>query len=331
MKLSPLGWSEDFTRARIASETRGHYQLWTADGEYTARLPGAWRDERPVAGDWVLWDPDTGLVEALLPRRTRISRKKAGRVWEEQVLAANVDVVFIVTALDHDFNLRRLERYLVAVEGGGAAAVIVLNKADLPDDLLVYMRQVDRLAPSVPVLLMSALDRGSVAQLHRSVEPGQTAVLVGSSGVGKSTIVNSLLGGELQLTRAVREHDSRGRHATTSRQMFLLDAGWLLIDTPGLRELEPWAGPEAAAAVFEDIQTLAVQCRFRDCRHQGEPGCAVQAAVHTGEMDAVRLASFHKLERELARLERMSDVHAAREHKRKWKQIHKAMRRMPKR
>ncbi len=336
MELSLFGWSDHFAQAfsrcepalspaRVASETRGHYELWMVGGIRTARLPGAWKGPTPVTGDWVGFDADH-VIRCLLPRRSKVSRKKAGRVFEEQALAANVDVLFLVTGLDRDFNVRRLERYLMMTNESGVSPVVILNKADLASDPIEAMRCVDAIAPGAPAVLMSALSESDVAQLHRYVEPGETAVLLGSSGAGKSTIVNRLLQAEVQRAQPVREWDSRGRHTTTGRQMFLLAQGWLLIDTPGLRELEPWAGEEAASAVFSDIAELARQCRFRDCLHRGEPGCAVARAIEEGVLDMARLGNFQKLRAGAERLERMQDIHAAHAEKRKWKQIHKAMR-----
>ncbi|MDX1983417.1 MAG: ribosome small subunit-dependent GTPase A [Bryobacteraceae bacterium] len=331
MSLSAWGWNDDFARlghtspARVTSEARGFCRIQTESGDRTAATRC---DPPPVTGDWVVWD-NTGIT-GVLERRTKISRRKAGRETAEQVLAANVDVLFIVTALDGDFNLRRLERYLIVARQGGVEPLIVLNKADLCPDPLAGLRQVDELVRGlVPVVLTSALDDASTAQLHRYMEPGQTAALVGSSGVGKSTLVNRLLGQQAQPTAAVRESDSRGRHTTSARQLFLLDAGWLLMDTPGLREVEPWGPPEAVDGVFEDIAGFATLCRFRDCRHQDEPDCGVRAAAGQGELPPGRLDSYLKLRGELERLERMRDLSATLEEKRKWKAIHRAMRRMP--
>lgn len=336
MELSLLGWNEHFAEAfsgcepalspaRVASETRGHYELWTEEGSRTARLPGSWKGPTPVTGDWVGFNSDH-IIRCLLPRRNKVSRKKAGRAFEEQALAANVDVVFLVAGLDHDFNARRLERYLMTAWESGASPVVVLNKADLAGDPMEAMRCVKAAAPEVPAVLLTALSEPDVARLHRYVKPGETAVLLGSSGAGKSTILNRLLRAEAQRTQAVRERDSRGRHTTVGRQMFLLPQGWLLIDTPGLRELEPWVGAGAAPGVFGDIVELARQCRFRDCLHRGEPGCAVARAIEEGLLDEARLWSFQKLPDGAERLERMQDLQAAREERRKWKQIHKAMR-----
>ncbi|MBL8212544.1 MAG: ribosome small subunit-dependent GTPase A [Bryobacterales bacterium] len=332
--MESYGWSPFFSEslraypgcrsARVASETRGLYQLWTATGPTTLTLKGAWPQDHPVTGDWVAISDNR--IEALLPRRTKVSRKKAGRAVEEQVLAANIDIILLVTGLDHDYNLRRIERYLLLAAESRADPVIVLNKADLCDDPVSRLQEIDRLAPNVPAVLLSAIDPGSVAQLHRYIDPGQTAVLLGSSGVGKSTIVNALLHRQAQPTQPVREGDDRGRHTTTGRQLFLLPQGWLLLDTPGLRELEPWATPESTDAVFADIAEAAANCHYRDCRHNAEPGCAVRDTINPA-----RLASYHKLQRELQAQRRKHHLPAALEEKRKWKAIHKAMRHNPKR
>ncbi|MBI4909854.1 MAG: ribosome small subunit-dependent GTPase A [Acidobacteria bacterium] len=334
MDLKTLGWNDFFSSSfaadaglapgRVASENRGHFSVWTATGESEAILPGNGMDY-PVTGDWVALD-QSRVIRALLPRRTKVSRKRAGRTWQEQVLAANVDVLFLVAGLDGDYNPRRLERYLMVAQQSGARPVVVLNKSDLCDDPLARLRTLDTLAPGVAVVLTCALDGQAASQLHRFVEPGETAVLLGSSGVGKSTLVNSLLNDQRQTVHAVRESDGRGMHTTSGRQLFRLPQGWLLIDTPGLREIEPWASAETAEAVFVDVQEVALQCRFRDCRHAGEPGCAVAAALDQGALDQARFESFRKLRREMDRLERMSDPNAARKYKSWLKKIHKARR-----
>jgi ribosome biogenesis GTPase len=290
--------------ARVACANRGIYILWTQSGlERQATLSGALLDapaiERPATGDWVQLETSTGRIREVLPRKTCIVRKKAGRAVEEQVIAANVDVIFIVMALDGDFNIRRLERYLVLSEESGASPVIVLNKSDLCEDLVPRLNEIDRVTQA-PVVVMSAIDAGSVSQLGRHIEAGQSGALLGSSGVGKSTIINALLGdGARQDVTPVRESDSRGRHTTTHREMFRLDQGWILIDMPGMRELAPWASVEAVSSTFGDIEALAGGCRFRDCRHIDEPGCKV-----VGVVDADRLASFHKLTLEMSAQQR---------------------------
>ncbi|MBK5294901.1 MAG: ribosome small subunit-dependent GTPase A [Acidobacteriia bacterium] len=312
MELYSYGWDAQWARAlastgagliagRVVMATHGLCRLWTVDGLREATLSGALiqspASERPVTGDWVALEAATGRVRAVLPRRKTLSRKKAGREYEEQLIAANVDVLLVVMGLDGDFHPRRLERYLLLGEESRAEVVVVLNKSDVCADALEKVRKVDRLTCAA-VVLMSAMEAESVRQLHRYVEAGQTAALVGSSGVGKSTIVNALLGAGCQETSAVRAGDSRGRHTTTARELFLLEEGWLLLDMPGMRELEVWTGPEAVRASFGDIDELSKECRFRDCRHAGEPGCAVAQAVQDGVVETGRLANFHKLHRE---------------------------------
>jgi len=243
-------------------------------------------------------EPATGRIREVLPRKTCIIRKKAGRAVEEQVIAANVDVMFIVMAFDGDFNVRRLERYLVMAEESGASPVVILNKSDLCEDLVPRLNEVDRVTQA-PVVVMSAIDQGSVSQLSRYIEQDQTGALLGSSGVGKSTIINALLGGDQQAVNAVRESDGRGLHTTTRREMFRLSQGWILIDMPGMRELEPWSSTDSVSSAFADIEALAAGCQFRDCRHEREPGCKVVGAI-----DPDRLASYHKLFLEISTQER---------------------------
>jgi ribosome biogenesis GTPase len=256
--------------------------------------------ERPAVGDWVLVEEGKRIV-ALLPRHTAIKRAAAGEHYHQQVIAANVDVVFIVCGLDADFNPRRIERYLMLVGGGGATPVVVLTKADqteYADDALEVLA--DLAAQRIPLCTVNAKDAASVAQLHDWLGPGRTAVLVGSSGAGKSTLTNTLLGSERMKTGAVRQTDSRGRHTTTHRALIPLPSGACLIDTPGMRELKPTGEEDLAEGGFADIEELATQCRFRDCSHQGDPGCAVQAAIDADALDPARLANYLKLQEEVA-------------------------------
>ena len=298
----------------------------------------------PAVGDWVTLaddgpgnEADPAVITAVLLRRSAFvrsaadaSRRSAGRLIDEQVLAANVDVAFLVAGLDHDFNLRRLERYLAVAWSSGVRPVIVLNKVDVAIDLDQRLLEVESIAPAVPIVVLSALTGDHVADLSAFLASGQTAVVLGSSGVGKSTLVNALLGQQRQATGAVRADDSRGRHTTTHRELFELPGGAFLIDTPGIRSLEIAGADEGVETAFDDIAEIAVLCRFSDCRHQGEPGCAVEAAIADGRLSRDRLASHDKLERELAHAERKVDARAEAEHKRRWKTIHKQVSRQMK-
>lgn len=321
--------------ARVAIAQRDLYYLYTEDGAAHAepsgrlyyRTPG--HSSFPVTGDWVaarIVGPGQALVEAVLPRRTCLSRRAAGSRDEEQPLAANVDVVFLVCGLDGDFNLRRLERYLALVATSGASPVVVLNKADLCADLAGRIVETAAIARSAPVVAASTLDPHGLDALRRFLTPGATVALLGSSGAGKSTIANRLLDEERFRTGEVRMRDSRGRHTTARRELTPLPRTGALIDTPGMRELQLWAGPESIDAVFDDITGIAENCRFRDCTHSGEPGCAVAAALDRGQVDTDRWASFQKLRAEAEWHETMADPLAALERKRKWKAIHKQAR-----
>jgi ribosome biogenesis GTPase len=313
-------------------------------GDRSAVVSGRFRWEAigpvdyPAVGDWVALEPGaaasdaTAVIAAVLPRRSAIrrsagdsTRRGGGRTADDQVIAANVDVAFIVAGLDADFNLRRLERYLAVAWASGVTPVMVLNKSDVADDLVGRRVAVEAIAPGVDVLTMSALEGQGLDQLASHLRPGRTAVVVGSSGVGKSTILNALLGEVRQATRAVREDDARGRHTTTHRELFALPEGALLIDTPGIRSLEVAGADEGVSAAFDDVESLAAACRFGDCRHVSEPGCAVLAALGDGRLDPARLAAWRKLERELQHQARREDPALAAENRRRWKEIHRAV------
>ena len=302
----PMAAHPDAVPARVVEQHRTGYGVATEPGEIrrVEALPEWQRPrfpshERPAVGDWVL--EAEGKIVALLPRRTAIKRGAAGEHYHQQVIAANVDTVFVVCGLDADFNPRRIERYLLLAGSGGAQPVVVLTKADTTefgDQALEVLE--DLAAQQVPLLKVNALDADSVAQLHPWLQPGHTAVLVGSSGVGKSTLTNTLLGSERMRTGAVRASDSRGRHTTTHRALLPLPSGACLIDTPGMRELKPTGEEVMDIAGFADVEALTTQCRFRDCAHQAEPGCAVVAALEDGTLDAERLRNFLKLRGEVA-------------------------------
>jgi ribosome biogenesis GTPase / thiamine phosphate phosphatase len=321
-------------RARVCFAAQERYRILIEDQEHEAVPAGSlrWNDELPAVGDWVSLrkEPAPGelaLIESISARRNVISRKQAGRAHREQILAANVDLLGIVTAMDHEFNPRRLERYLVLAAQCGAPVVIVLNKAELCEDFPARVAELEATAPGIPWISLSAIQ--TVAPL-RALTEGRTVVLLGSSGVGKSTIINGLIGQALQLTREVRAHDSRGRHTTTHRMLIPLDSGGALIDTPGLRELGLWATQPALDETFAEIQALAEHCRYRDCQHAGEPGCAVEDAIAGGELDPNRWASYQKLQGELRYGETRSNAASAAAEKSKWKAIHRAMRKHPK-
>ena len=337
--LEILGWNPffeshrhcltpDHVPARVACEQRGRYELLTQRGPVHAALGGRLRHhavsrlDLPAVGDWVAARLAAGgaeaVVDLVLPRATHFTRKAAGTRVEPQVVAANIDTVVVVTSANHDFNPRRLERYLAVVDASGALPLVLLNKADLCPDPCRYTEALAAVAPRVPVLVTSALAGEGVDVLRARIRTGLTFAFVGSSGVGKSTLLNALMGSSLP-TGPVREHDDRGRHVTTSRELFLLPEGGLVVDTPGMRELQGWLAEDGLAAAFEDVESLGRACRFGDCRHAAEPGCEVRRALEDGRLDAARLASYGKLQREMAHEARRTDPLAMRAARREWK------------
>ncbi len=322
----------DLVPARVASEGRGVYRLVgcrATRGELKGRLRAELTPEqRPAVGDWVAVreSGDLAIIHAVLDRRTALVRRAAGSDSEVQVVAANIDLVFVVTAATRDFNPRRIERYLAAAWDGGAEPVIVLNKIDLGEDSDAMLSELASIAPGVNAIATSTVTAEGLSALRTLLAPGRTVGLVGSSGVGKSSIVNCLLGGSVQDTRETRR-DQKGRHTTSRRDLVELPDGGLLIDTPGMREFGLVEDAGGVDTLFADIADIAQQCRFRDCSHQGEPGCAVTAAVETGDLDDARLQSYRKLQKEIAAAERRRDPVQAHNTKRRWKTIHKEVRR----
>jgi ribosome biogenesis GTPase / thiamine phosphate phosphatase len=331
-----LGWGPDFQQAfephaaaglvpgRVAVQHRGSYGVYTAPdpGPVASELSGRFRHESvsaldlPAVGDWVALRTEPGaeraLVEAVLPRRTVFVRKAASdqhRGAEEQVVAANVDVVFVVSGLVDDLSPRRLERYLVLAWESGARPAIVLTKADLCLDLEASLAEVEPIALGVPVHVVSNVTGEGIEQLRPYFEEESTVAALGSSGVGKSSLINRLAGNELQEVKEVRS-DGRGRHTTTRRELIRVPGGGLFLDTPGMRELQLWEADAGIEEAFEDVAALVARCRFSDCAHVTEPGCAVLAAIDAGSLDPARLESYRKLERELERLERRLDARA---------------------
>jgi ribosome biogenesis GTPase len=322
-----------FALARVAVSQRDIYRLYTEQGEITAEASGAlWYSageaaSMPVVGDWVaahVVNPEQAIVEAVLPRYSCFYRRAPGKREERQAIAANLDITFLVCGLDGNFNLRRIERYLTLAAESGVRPVIVLNKSDVCANVEECARQAAGIS-NAPVVTLSALAPNAIAPLQQFLQGYPTVALLGSSGVGKSTIANSLIGEERLRTAAVRESDGRGRHTTTHRELMPLEGGGALIDTPGMRELQLWAGEESVDDVFGDIVSLAQQCRFANCAHKGEPGCAVAVALDSGALEERRWQSYRKLRAEARRHESMTDANAARESKRKLKEMMRAV------
>jgi ribosome biogenesis GTPase / thiamine phosphate phosphatase len=348
MTLESLGWDSGFDQAfhewagkrdvqpgRVLIEFNYICRVWCAEGEIEVVRSGRLmhratsRGELPVVGDWVVVrkrpDETRGAIVAVLPRRSWFSRRMAGQVTDEQVVAANVDVVFVVMALDGDFSLRRLERYLLLARESGAAPGVLLTKPDVCDDVAARVTEVTALTGDVPVHVISPKLNQGIDQVAQYLPPGKTGALLGSSGVGKSTIINQLVGRDVQRTRDIRASDSKGRHTTSHRELVFLPNGGFIIDTPGMRELQLWDVGDAVSETFDDIEVLAGECRFSDCRHRDEPDCAVKAAVAAGSLSASRLGSYLKLNDELGYLARQQDERAELEAKRRSKIMGKAL------
>ena len=314
VSLSDLGWTPVFqqqltledlettTPARVFEVQRTGLGLRFEGGEVDVPLGGRWfqgpPEDRPTVGDWVLLDSAMASVERLLERKSLLKRMSVNRPGDIQLIAANVDTMFLVSSCNDEFNLSRMERYLALALDAGVQPVVVLTKADLTEDAEAYRSQALSLSRDLIVEVVNALAPEELECLHGWCQVGQTITLLGSSGVGKSTLINSLAGAELQLTGSIREDDGKGRHTTTNRSLHLLESGGLLLDSPGMRELGIAEVDAGLASAFEDVETLAEQCRFNDCAHGSEPGCAVRGAIEAGELDERRLESYRKLRRE---------------------------------
>ena len=349
-ELIKLGWRPFFEEqvstevagliaARVSRQNLNRYHLLSAEGALTGLLPGkaraSARGELPAVGDWVLCrpadaaDPTTVIIERTLDRFSKFSRKEAGERIEEQILAANIDTVFIVSGLDDNFNPSRIERYLFIAWNSGANPVVVLNKADVATDLEEALAALSGVLMGAPVHAISALEGTGLEALADYVTEGKTVALLGSSGVGKSTTINALLGYQHFETGAVREGDSKGRHTTTHRELCTLAGGGLLIDTPGMREIQLWSDDTSNTTGFEDVEALAARCRFNDCRHNAEPGCAIRAAIETNELASGRLESYRKFQRELAHFAEKQDAGLRAERKQQWRKFSKSIRNRP--
>ncbi|TSI06186.1 ribosome small subunit-dependent GTPase A [Lysinibacillus sp. BW-2-10] len=351
MNLQTLGFTshfeEQFTQfknnkkyancmpARVVIEHKHSYRVLSTQGEWLATVAGHFayesysRTDYPAVGDWVLVEKmageDRAVIHQLFTRKSSFSRKIAGTEIEEQIVASNVDIVLLVMSLNEDFNLRRLERYIIAAWDSGAKPVIVLTKADMCLDIEYYLREIEAIAMGVDIIVTSALTGEGIEQVRSLFTSGVTGALLGSSGVGKSTLTNALYGQDKMNVASIRDDDAKGRHTTTHRELVILPNGGCLIDTPGMRELQLWNQSDSLASGFQDIESLSAHCRYRDCTHTSEPHCAVLHAIDNGTLELSRLQSYFKLQKELAFMERKTNTQARLAEQRKWKQISKGL------
>ncbi|WP_164670884.1 ribosome small subunit-dependent GTPase A [Virgibacillus doumboii] len=339
--LKKIGWDrsiqniEEENAARVITVQKNSYRVSDGKTDYFAHLSGKFLNQVansldfPAVGDWVevlkLKDEQKAVVNSLLPRKSQFVRQAAGPKVEAQIVAANMDTIFIVNSLNHDLNVRRIERYLLSAYESGATPVIVLTKKDecSADEVKNCFEQVEEIAIGVPIVAISNVTRDGIDELMEYLPAGRTAALLGSSGVGKSTLINTLLDKEVQETKGIRDADSKGRHTTTHREMFVLPNGALLIDTPGMRELQLWEGESSMDSAFSDVEAFEKECKFNDCQHDTEPGCRVREALESGELSEERFRSYRKLQRELAFERRKQDQRAYLEEKNRWKKLKK--------
>ncbi len=360
MNLANLGWDDHFKTqfvnqkidegilpARISQGHKGFYSVLCEDGEFLAEISGRMHytlmDQGgfPAVGDWVTArvyrNENRAIIHGLLERKNSLSRKGAsgrksdsqGRAME-QILAANIDTCFLITALDNDFSVRRIERYLTTVYNSGINPVVVLNKTDLVPDPDVYLDQVKKVTFGTPVIPVCGITSSGVGNLSAYIQTGKTVVFLGSSGVGKSTIINRLFGTERQKVNLVREGDQKGRHTTTVRELMVLPAGGILIDTPGMREFQPWMGEDEIEGAFSDIEEFSRNCRFRNCTHESEPGCAVQEAIREGTLEPGRYKNYTRMKREARFLEERTNLGSQQAERKRWKAITKLQKQIKK-
>jgi ribosome biogenesis GTPase / thiamine phosphate phosphatase len=344
--LEKLGWNENINETitlqeeqligRVVVQQRGQYKILSEAGEYGAKITGKFyhqivrQEEYPAVGDWVVYtkgeQDSEASIHKVLPRKSKFSRKTVGGMTEEQIVATNIDTIFIVTSLNDDLNLRRIERYILLAWESGANPVIILNKLDLCRDVEEKKRLVEEVAIGVPIIEISALKNQGIENLSTYVKDGQTVALVGSSGVGKSTLINQLIGRDVQDVGGIREDDSRGRHTTTHRELFVIPTGGIIIDTPGMREIQLTDSEDGLSTTFNDIEALAEKCYFRDCTHEKEPKCAVNKAIEEGTLAIDRMQSYRKLQKELQYIARKENQRLQQLEKEKWKKITKSHR-----
>ena len=345
MELSDIGWNKDIEYnyqkldidnvllGRVIFHSRKQYKIITTTGEVTANLSNSFinsidsKSELPSIGDWVclkhIDDFRPYQIVKLIHRKNKLSRKVSGEKSEEQIIASNIDIVFILTSADQDFNIRRLERYITSINEIGAQPIIILNKVDIYKDYEKYMIETEESFPNIPILPISAKNNKNIGLVRNYIKPGKTIVLLGSSGVGKSTLINIILGYSRQAVGEIRVKDGKGRHVTTSREIIILPGGGMLIDNPGIRELQLWSSDIGISKTFEDIEELSRQCRFSDCTHNTEPGCAIKNAIEKGELSKERVDSYKKL---LCELEYLSNRRNTYERRKKDKKLGKIYR-----